>query len=336
MRVYSPLMLSLAFLMSLGFAGHGYAKEADETVNPLFTKQRTGETALLSFQSSGGDRPVKGNGLLLLPTKLSSAQTKFPVMIIVPTVKGISEEHEFEYAKEFNAMGVAAFILDSYTPRGLIATASSPKDVSLTDSINDAYSALMTLSTDPRVDAEKVGIVGFSKGGAVAQLAAMQERVPSNMRSANLGFKMHASFYQGCSVFPYNQKTTGAPIYMFIDSDYKSGTVNNCEKWSNEMKKAGADIHATVYPHSTRGWDYTGSRNYKTDTHKNCTFREQEKGGWIEETSGIKGMANLSGDLYRAALQKCRVVGFTEQYNASVKAQALDALKAAIRKHLLE
>ena len=56
---------------------------------------------------------------VFLPSKRDG---KVPAMIIMHGSGGVREKREVAYAREFNAMGVAAVVIDSFSPRGIAST----------------------------------------------------------------------------------------------------------------------------------------------------------------------------------------------------------------------
>ena len=74
------------------------------------------------------------------------------------------------YARELSRQGIA--VIDSFKPRGLRNVISNQSLVSSWDMENDAFAALAELQKDERIDPSRIGIMGLSKGGLVAQNAA--------------------------------------------------------------------------------------------------------------------------------------------------------------------
>ena len=101
---------------------------------------------------------------------------KVPAMIVHHGSGGITDARERRYARELVKMGVAALVLDSFTGRGVTSTVRDQSAVSTNDMLGDAFAALKILAGYARIDGARVGIMGFSKGGSVALLAAHEVR----------------------------------------------------------------------------------------------------------------------------------------------------------------
>ena len=95
---------------------------------------------------------------------------KSPAVILAHGTGGISDEREGAWAKRLNSWGLAAFVVDSYTGRGLKPPvyADSPGHTHFVAHLLDAYLALQLVATHPKVDASRVAVMGFSRGGEVA------------------------------------------------------------------------------------------------------------------------------------------------------------------------
>jgi hypothetical protein len=106
---------------------------------------------------------------------------------------------------------------------------------SVPETMPDAFGALKFLSEQPGIDVGRIGIMGFSWGGAVTMLRATE---PCSSRYANgaLKFAAHVAHYPVCWV--YNQVSgydfnefTGSPLLIQLESSIVTMRlipVNNC------------------------------------------------------------------------------------------------------------
>ncbi len=300
----------------------------------LANKRIDPDSVLIEFPGTHKGKNILSGGFLLLPP----GKEKAPVMVIVHGSGGVTQEHEYAYAKELNKMGVAAFILDCFTPRGVATTYDDQSLVSATkDMTNDALMALKALAENERIDIKRAGIVGFSKGGIVATLTALPNwttKLPAY--SPEYFYKLHVLFYPGCATQPLNLKTTGAPILMLLGEKDTYTGVEPCLSMAEKMKKAGADIRTIVYPGVTHAWDYNGPWSHpKAEVFKNCVFEEQGDGTWMEKHSGIIGIRkNLSGPIYKAALKACLTYGAKGESNPSTKEKSMEDFRKIVKEVL--
>src|SRR5215207_2808953 len=94
-----------------------------------------------SQQFLSGDRygkPVTLAGELRLPRANTQ---KFPVVILVHGSGGVGPATD-RWAQDLNAVGIAAFILDSFTGRGIVTTSADQSQLDSIAMMHDAYAAL--------------------------------------------------------------------------------------------------------------------------------------------------------------------------------------------------
>lgn len=286
------------------------------------------------FETLSKGVPIKATGFLYVP----EGKGPFPVMVMLHGSRGIVPEQVELYRKAFMEIGAAFFVVDSFTPRGVTTTNDNQSQVSpSSDMVVDAHAALLALANDRRIDVNRAGLMGFSKGGIATFLSALQSWPEKTLKAIPpYRYKFYAMFYPGCAMQPFDMKTTGAPIYMFLgQKDEYTGT-KNCIDLAIKLEVLGANLHTTVYPNAQHGWDMPGTTTYpKAEVFKDCLFEQQSDLTWKERTSRIKGMQNLSGDAYAKALSKCVKYGARAQEDVVTKEAALKELVAAIKTHLL-
>ncbi len=288
---------------------------------------------VLSFTAPSRNGPVAVTAELFLPPG-QPADAKLPAMLLHHGSGGVSDTREYAYAREFSAMGVASIIPDSFTPRGVKSTVADQGTVSTNDMIADAFGALKAAAAHPRIDATRIGIAGFSKGGAVALRSALRviadRYVPDGPR-----FALHVPFYPACDTHYRNTSTTGAPILMLLGAaDTYVGT-ESCRSVADSLKAGGARLDMVIYPNAQHGWDGVGAAwsQPSGENWSKCFFVQQADLSWVEQTSGIKtagadGRPNADAP---KALAVCRTRGVSGGPDAAAKAASLAALKQAVR-----
>ena len=153
--------------------------------------------------------------------------------------------------------GFATLTYDSFAARGTTGTALQGSSGYLLPGIADAYAALRLLSGEPRIDADRIAIIGFSYGGEVAHLAAF-----ATLRSAlNPGpdrFAAHVAFYPGGNfgVTAEASAYTGAPVLMLLGGKDENLPVAKIENYLAYARAAGAaaPIETVIYPGAYHAW----------------------------------------------------------------------------------
>jgi len=287
---------------------------------------------ILEFQSPSRSGPVTVKAELFLP---EGSATGLPAMVIHHGSGGVSNTREYAYAREFTQMGVASIIPDSFTPRGVKSTVEDQSTVSSNDMIADAFGALKQAVKHPRLDPNRIGITGFSKGGSVAMRTGLQlmvnRHVPNGPR-----FALHVPFYAGCDTIYRDMRTTGAPMLVLIGgADTYVGT-ERCVFAVERMRAAGSAVDMVIYPNAQHGWDGVGRNwNYPNgENYSKCVYVEQTDRSWVEQNSGLTTTGTdgrTIPDAAKKALSGCKTLGVSGGPDAEAKAKSLEALKAAMK-----
>jgi dienelactone hydrolase len=128
---------------------------------------------------------VKGTevwGQLDLP---KDGRGPFPAMVIAHGSAGVQRKDLERWVPLFNQMGIATLLVDSFKPRGIKRTDEDQSQLDQAANDADALSALKLLATDPRIDASRIGVIGFSRGGIVALDTSVDTwRTPSPLTGA--------------------------------------------------------------------------------------------------------------------------------------------------------
>lgn len=232
----------------------------------------------LTGQKAG--KPAHIAGELRLPR--GQAAARFPAVILVHGSGGINPAAD-RWAQDLNGIGVAAFILDSFSGRGITSTVNDQTQLDSIAMTVDAYRALAMLAEHPRIEPKKIAIMGFSKG-AVAAVYSSVTRFKLMHGPADVSFAAHIGFYTPCNVtYRGDDKVTGAPIRLFhgIADDYVS--IEPCRTYVSRLKAAGADVSLTEYPDAYHAFDNFSYPPGLVDvpqgqTTRNCLIEERDNG----------------------------------------------------------
>jgi dienelactone hydrolase len=257
-----------------------------------------------------GDRygkPVIVGGELRLPRGTTE---KFPMVILIHGSGGVSAATD-RWAEELNAVGVAAFILDTFTGRGIINTNDDQSQLDSIAMMHDAFATLGKLATHPRIDTARIAVMGFSKG-AVAAIYSSNERFRAAYGPSNAEFAAHIGLYTPCNV-TYKQDnkvgTTSIRFFHGIIDDYVS--IEPCRSYVKRLKEAGADATLTEYPDAYHAYDnFTLGSSVafpNAQTTRNCLIVESENG------TMLNGRTNQPYSLDDACVERGPHVGYNEK-----------------------
>jgi dienelactone hydrolase len=239
---------------------------------------------ILTAETKGAPATLAGE--LRIPKPGSD---RLPAVVLIHGSGGVGGNVD-AWAKEVNSLGIAAFTLDTFSGRGIVNTINDQSQLDSLAMTIDAYRALSVLARHPRIDPDRIAVMGFSKG-AVPAIYSSNERFRKLYDSATVGFAAHIGLYTPCNVqYRDDDKVTGAPIRLFhgIADDYVS--IVPCRGYVERLKRAGANVVLTEYEDAFHAYDSTALSATiqlpQAQTTRNCTLREGDNGEVLNAKTG--------------------------------------------------
>ena len=241
---------------------------------------------------------------------------RVPAVVIMHGSGGIDFNHGM-WASELNKAGFATFTIDSYTGRGIANTITNQAQLSAYSQMNDAFAALAVLAKHPRIDADKITVMGFSRG-AIPSLYASMKRFQRTYASEGTAFAAYIGFYSPCNVALIdNEKVSPKPIRLYHGVADDWVPVGPCRDYVARLKKAGANVDLVEYPGAYHAFDLqtipATLQLPQAPTWRKCRFEEKPQGAIINSDTGQP--ATFSDD-------PCMERGVTIGYNAEATAAA--------------
>ncbi len=279
-----PRLMPTAFLVIsfLAYAGHAAGQFRTEIYSIVTRSPSTAD--FLTGKVEGPAATIAGE--LRIPT---FGTDRLPVVVLVHGSNGVGS-NVIDWAIELNRLGIAVFILDSFSGRGIANTISDQSQLSSLAMLYDSYRALELLVKHSRVDAERVVIMGFSKG-AVASLYSGLARFHKLHGPAGAKFAGHIAFYAPCNVgYIEDLVTTGAPIRFFHGLDDNYTPAKDCEEYAGKLKQIGNDAAFFGYPGAHHAFDASmlpfPIQLPDAITARKCRFTERPLGSVLNEETG--------------------------------------------------
>jgi len=212
--------------------------------------------------------PVVVHGTLKMPV-VADGQ-KVPAVIIVHGSDGVLRKDFRVWADTLNAAGIAAFVIDTYTGRGVRDTYTGNFfSVSVASQTVDALKALDLLATHPRIDAKRIAIMGFSRGASVAYLTWINRFAEA---VTTRKFVAHIPLYFSCSsAIVDSRNRNDAPVLM-LNGDADDWTPN--EHCADLVRKyyPKAGFKLVTYPGAGHGFDALGPyHEFRAQSMTDCT-----------------------------------------------------------------
>lgn len=229
--------------------------------------------------------PVTLAGELRFPAT-AAAGAKLPAVIIVHGSGGNNSGHE-NWARAFNRMGVATFVMDSFSGRGLTQVSTDQDRLGRFNMALDAFRAQEMLAAHPRIDPERIALIGGSRGGTAVLYAAMRrfQKMWAPSFKAAAHFPLYASCYQQIDE---DQDVVGR-IHGFSGEADNYVDYRVCAAYFKRMKEAGKNADLDTFPGVHHSYDNVLSKAEPTPSQGaqsqfGCPTRE-EKGVLVNQLS---------------------------------------------------
>ena len=127
--------------------------------------------------------------------------------------------------------GYATFVVDSFGGRGLRGVCANALRLTGAHRIPDAYGALALLARHPRIDAERVALMGFSHGGIATLGAASTWARRRYSPLDGPAFRAFVPFYPYCNaIVPEMSEGIAAPVRIHIGEIDDWKPARSCEE----------------------------------------------------------------------------------------------------------
>lgn len=301
---------------------------------------KAGQTGLIEFMSvtpkgptelmEGGGAPAPISGQLQVPGGRSKS---VPAMVIMHGSGGILPGREGAWAARLNEMGIATFVVDSFTPRGFSATGDDQSRLPLAASVADALTALNLLATHPGIDPKRIGIMGFSKGGQLALYTALEPFRRAVVKD-DLRFALHIAFYSSCSIPYLSQQTTRAPVVFLLGQDDDFTPSDHCRRYAAFFEKQGSPVSFHVFSGAHHGFDLPTPLRFlpRAQTAKECGLDIELEPRIVARRWSDDGLIEPSG--IQPYLRSCMKRGASYGGNAEALAAAIKEVRSSVTRYL--
>jgi dienelactone hydrolase len=280
MRRLGILFIAVVLVLACG---------SQETKAPAGQPQQVARMEILSFPSmtltdqefltgKKEGKPVTIAGELRLPRP---GNDRLPAFILIHGSGGVSG-NVLDWEQELNAMGVATFVLDGFTGRGIVNTNNDQSQLGRLAMIVDAYRALEVLSKHPRIDPTRIALMGFSRGGQDALYASLKrfQRLHGPMGQE---FAAYIVFYPDCNTtYRDDEDVADKPIRIFQGTADDYDPIAPCRAYVERLKAKGKNIRLIEYAGAGHNFDNrrlkTPLKLEKAQTVRRCELAEADNG----------------------------------------------------------
>lgn len=284
--------------------------------------------------------PVNLVAHLFLPeaAPAGSGDARVPAVLLVHGSGGIYSAMLDHWPKLLNSAGYAVLSLDMFGPRGVRSTAEDQSQVPLASDLADAYVALKALASHPRIDAQRIAVMGFSRGGLATWRAALKRVAASQALPAGLRFAAHIPVYSGGCVGPtrvlVKPGVFGPAPMLWLHGDADDyAAMPPCQAFAQEIGAAGTPVEFVVIPGARHKFDADDQRRITVRgaqrTVEDCPLAmDIDTYGYVDRRSGQR----LQGEALASTQKACQAIGATVEGNRAAREQASQAVLAFLRK----
>ncbi|MGB8473695.1 MAG: dienelactone hydrolase family protein [Candidatus Acidiferrum sp.] len=308
----------------------GPADNSSEKLGPTFAAVETTRIEVHNFETMtlinkqflmGAKEgvPARIGGALYLPT----GTERVAAVVLLHGSGGIGANVD-RWARQLNGIGVAAFVLDSFTGRGIVETITDQSQLGHLAMILDAYRALKHLSDHRRIDPSRIAAMGFSKGGSAALYASLT-RFQAMHRPEGAEFSGYLALYPQCNTsYLEDERTSDRPIRLFHGTADNYVSIEPCRSYVGRLRRAGSNVELTEYPGAHHVFDnpvYSPPRTLPDAvTTIQCSLEERAVGEIVHAGTGSEFTWS----------DACVKRGATVGYDPAATTAATRAVKASL------
>ena len=262
MKIIFLIMRTTLFLIVMGTMAFAqriptvpFAQREVKFENGIIGKPLTFESATpRNFEEIIGKatmRSVKLDGQLFAP---AGGEAK-AVVILAPGSGGVSADN-LKHAQALTSAGLTVYILDPFAGRGIRSTSSDQTQLTHAASAYDILAAARMLATQSNINGQRIGALGYSRGGAAVLLAVHQQMTRAvlgegkSLRAALVGWPL--------CIFQFEHALTAPTVVRFLvgDSDNRTSPAH-CQAQAMAMRANNSHVSIRLFKDAYHGFGYS-------------------------------------------------------------------------------
>lgn len=271
-------------------------------------------------------KPVTLAGELRIPRP---GTDRLPAVVLLHGSGGVGR-NVVEWEQELGSMGVATFVLDAFTGRGIVATSTNQALLGRLAMTYDAYRVLEVLEKHPRINPQRIAMMGFSRGGQAALYSSVKRFQRMHGPTSGRDFAAYIPFYASCgTVFLEDDVVSPNPIRIFHGAADNYVPVAPCRDFVARLKAKGADVILTEYEGAHHVFDGRAFMKpvvaAKSQSTRSCQLAEAQNGVVVS----VKSRQAFSYS------DPCVELGPTIAYDEKAHAESVKAVRGFVAATLL-
>ena len=216
--------------------------------------------------------------------RIAQGTGRLPLVVIVQGSGGHNTNTDV-WDRQFEAMGISTFEMDSFAGRGIVSTVVDQSQLGRLNMILDIYRSLAVLAAHPRVDPNRIAVIGFSRGGQ-ASLYASVKRFQKMWNPGGVDPAAYIALYPVCNTtYIGDDEVSDHPIRMFHGQSDDYVRIGPCRSYFERLRATAKDVGMIEYPDTWHAFDFPNLPSIPTVVQNaqttQCTLREGPQGAII-------------------------------------------------------
>ncbi|HMW22484.1 MAG TPA: dienelactone hydrolase family protein [Burkholderiaceae bacterium] len=210
----------------------------------------------------GGGEPQSIIGHLDLPPGGADGG-RVPAVVFMHGSGGLFDAMRGYWPRFFSRQGYAMLALDTFSPRGVRSTAEDQSQVPPAADVADVYAALRLLASHPRIDPDRIALIGTSRGGTATWRAALQRVIDSQPGSARYAafLPMYSGGCAGSLRVAVQPGVFGPAPMLWLHGDADDyAPIEPCQDFAREIGAAGIPVTFLTLPGAGHKFDADSER----------------------------------------------------------------------------
>jgi dienelactone hydrolase len=274
-------------------------------------------------------------GELTLP---KNASGPVPAMVLLHGSGGLQGPpgaNVKKWAEILNGWGVATLMVDSFGPRKITTTVADQSKLSSWADVADGLAALKVLGADSRIDRNRIGVLGWSRGGTAAINTAL-ETVRRIIIADDLKFAAHVVFYGTAMLQNRDRATDQSPLLFFHGEADNYTPIGPTREFANWAKSKGSPVTFISYPNTYHDFDVQGGFSgvsKSTENFNKCDMVVDVSIGQVVRLNHLDD-PKANPEKVRAYLASCAGRGATYAFNPTARANAVEKVHDFLKQYL--
>lgn len=215
-----------------------------------------------SLEDNGpGRSPTTLDGYIFRPT----GSGRHPALVFLHgcdgmfnRTTGLIGRRERDWAAEFVPAGYVVLLVDSFGSRNhgeMCSQRGFDRELYLRRP-RDAYGALLFLQAQPFVQADRIGVIGWSQGGGAVLYAIRAQGIGRPIQLPQGGFRAAVAFYPAsCDERRQQGWASQTPLLALLGAEDVWTPAAPCKTFLDDAAGRGSRIEVQVYPGAYHGFD---------------------------------------------------------------------------------